>query len=353
MSLLFWIPLCTGLWSGDTQNWLASIRIKLPLLLLPVAFASPFSFSAAQWQRLAIIFICCAGLACAWSLYYYFTDMQAVNEGYLRSRSLRTALANDHVRFSWMVAVAVWLAAWQFSIHRTINRPVAILFAALIVLLVAYLHILSARTGLISFYLSLLVSSFWFLFKKTRWKLAVLFLCLAIALPVASVLTVPTLQNRIRYMKYESAWFTKTAYFPGANDAVRLISLKAGWSLMLQHPVMGIGFGDIKKESRSWYEKKYPEMIESDKILPSGEWMMYGAGAGLPGFLIFSFCMIIPFFKKTNNRLLWQILHTTAAFSFLADIGLEVQYGVFLYAFIVCWWWKWLGDGSMMWVSGK
>jgi hypothetical protein len=30
------------------------------------------------------------------------------------------------------------------------------------------------------------------------------------------------------------------------------------------------------------------------------------------------------------------------AFSFLFDIGLEAQFGVFVYAFIVLWWWKWL-----------
>ena len=27
---------------------------------------------------------------------------------------------------------------------------------------------------------------------------------------------------------------------------------------------------------------------------------------------------------------------------FVFDIGLEVQFGIFIYSFIVLWWWKWL-----------
>jgi hypothetical protein len=34
-------------------------------------------------------------------------------------------------------------------------------------------------------------------------------------------------------------------------------------------------------------------------------------------------------------------LNIIAAFSFLFDIGLEVQFGVFIYSFLVLWLWKW------------
>ena len=43
MSVLFLIPFISGLWSSDKKEWLDMIRIKLPLLFLPIAFASPFS----------------------------------------------------------------------------------------------------------------------------------------------------------------------------------------------------------------------------------------------------------------------------------------------------------------------
>ena len=52
--------------------------------------------------------------------------------------------------------------------------------------------------------------------------------------------------------------------------------------------------------------------------------------------------MLIHFLIKMENKLLWWLLNGTAAFSFLFDIGLEVQFGVFIYSFIILWWWKWL-----------
>jgi hypothetical protein len=67
---------------------------------------------------------------------------------------------------------------------------------------------------------------------------------------------------------------------------------------------------------------------------------MYGAGCGIPGFIIFTAVMCIPFLTRIKDRLHWWILNSTAAFSFVADIGLEVQYGVFVYCLIVLWWWK-------------
>lgn len=83
-------------------------------------------------------------------------------------------------------------------------------------------------------------------------------------------------------------------------------------------------------------------MTEDDKILPSSEWIMYGAGTGWPGLVLFSVVMLIPFFiKRARGDIAWWLLNIFMASSYLFDIGLEVQYGVFMHAFILLWWYKW------------
>ena len=52
--------------------------------------------------------------------------------------------------------------------------------------------------------------------------------------------------------------------------------------------------------------------------------------------------MFIPFFVWVRDKSWWILLNLTAALSFLFDIGLEVQFGVFIYVFVVCWWYKWM-----------
>ena len=340
MSLLFLMPLLSGLWSEDKKEWLDIIRIKLPLLFLPLAFAGPIHFSKKQWEWLGYIFIAIITLASLWSMYHYVSNFSEANEGYLQAKTIITPLENDHIRFSWLISVAALLAGWLTVIKRNENKTVSIVSAIILAWLVIFLHILAARTGLISFYIMLAGVALWLIAKKIKYGIALLIIL--ITLPVIAYQLLPTFQNRVNYFKYEFDFFKKANYLPGANDAVRVISIKAGWGVMNKQPLTGVGFGDLLSETKKYYESNISQMLEADKIYPSSEWMMYGAGSGWPGILLFTFVMIIPFWIKTGNPLLWCLLNATAAFSFLFDIGLEVQFGVFIYSFIILWWWKWL-----------
>ena len=113
--------------------------------------------------------------------------------------------------------------------------------------------------------------------------------------------------------------------------------------LVKQSPVVGVGFGDIKNEVEKFYVANFPQMSENDRILPSSEWMIYGSGTGWPGLILFSFAMLFPLFvKKLRKNIFWISLNIFIAFSYLFDIGLEVQFGVFVHSFMLLWWYKWL-----------
>ncbi|MEI2740711.1 MAG: hypothetical protein V9F01_18195 [Chitinophagaceae bacterium] len=342
MSLLFFLALLSGLWSEDKNEWAAILRIKLPLLFLPIAFAGPVNLSKKQWGWLGYIFIGLVIAGSCWSMFHYLSDAAMINESYLRAKTIITPLENDHVRFSWLVSISVLMAGWLFFQHQKQNKLLSYSLAIVIVWLVMFLHILAVRTGLFSFYMMTAGIAGWLIIKKLKWQYGIALLLLMAALPFIAYKTVPTFQNKVKYILYDKGYFEKAHYLPGATDAVRVISLKAGWNIMNGQPVNGAGFGDVLATTKQWYGNNYPEMTEADKIYPSSEWLIYGAGCGWPGFLLFSCIMLIPFLIQSKNKLLWYLLNLTAAFSFLFDIGLEVQFGVFIYAFIVLWWYKWL-----------
>ncbi len=346
MSLLFFFPLLSGIWSEDTNAWREIIRIKLPLLFLPLAFAGPIVFSKKQWEWLGYAFITLITGATIWSLFQYTANITLANEGYLRAKIFLTPLDNDHVRFSWLVAIAILLTAWTCIQQRKKNIILSLIMGVGAAWLIVFLHILAARTGLFSFYILSLGTAIWLILRKMKWRQALLLLGLLVILPVTAYYTLPSFQNRVKYISYEFDFFKNADYRPGYNDGVRIISIHAGLNLVKQQPFVGAGFGDILNETNKWYEKKYPQMITTDRIYPSSEGLVYGAGCGIPGLLVFLFVMAIPFFIKTNQPLLWALLNATAAFSFLFDIGLEVQFGVFAYCFIVLWWYKWLSIAS-------
>lgn len=344
MSLLFFIPLLSGLWSEDSGKWMEMIRIKLPLFVLPLAFAGTVNLSARQWEWLATLFVLLVTAGTIWSVFHYLQDMQTINEGYLMAKAMLTPLQNDRIRFSWLVAAAILTSGWLVYHRFKMKKAAAISIFVVAVWLIIYLHLLAVRTGLFSFYLAMIIAALWLVLRKLKWQYGVLLMFLTFLLPVLAYFFIPTFQNRVKYIRYDAGYFQKAHYLPGGNDAVRVISLKAGWSVMLQKPLKGTGFGDVPAAVNEWYRINYPEMKEQDKVYPASEWLMYGAGAGLPGFIVFTVCMLIPFLTRVRHLLPWWMLNAAAAFSFMFDIGLEVQFGVFIYAFTVLWWWKWMKE---------
>jgi O-antigen ligase len=340
MSLLFALPSISGFWSEDLSQWSHVVRIKLPLLLLPVCFAG--EIKSKDWENTCYIFLVLIFGGICSSLWQYGQNMNAIHAAYLRAYTIATPLGNDHVRFSLLVVIAIFTIL--FLLANGVKKDKRITRSILLFLAVTnfiYLHVLAARTGLVCFYVGVLVFVVWLLYQHKRKNL---FLPLLIFfLPIAAYFIFPTFRNKIRYLKYDLSFVQKNIYVPGSSDGNRLASVKAGWALLEQEPFAGVGFGDIKNETVKFYEKNYPQMSISDKILPSSEWMIYGSGTGWLGLGFFSFVMLVPFFLKgLRKNIFWILLNIFIAISYLFDIGLEVQYGVFIHAFVLSWWYQWL-----------
>lgn len=339
MSLLFLVPLLSGLWSVNKAEWGGVLRIKLPLLVMPLAFAGNWTLTAKQWRSIALLFFWLVVAGAGWSFVQFLLDPVLLTKGYSQAKTIPTPLENDHVRFSWLVTVAIMGLAYMWKAYR-LNRW---LYGAAGLFLLAYLHLLAARTGLLAFYLFVAVL---LVYQLTRLRLgrALGLLALALLLPVAAWFLFPTIQKRYWYFLYDLSHVRTGQYLPGSNDGNRVMSIRAGWDILQTHPG-GVGAGDLKDTTLAWYARQLPAMLESDKFYPSSEWLVYGGFAGWAGVAVFSLALLLPFFQKLRREhVFWISLNIIAASSFLFDIGLEVQFGVFLYAFIVLWWWRWLQE---------
>lgn len=339
MSFLFLIPFITWFWTDDKNMWMHFIRIKLPLFLFPIAFAGNWQLSSKQWKWLAYIFLILVFAGCCWSLFQYAQNIHSIHQQYLKAKVFSTPLENDHVRFSLMVCIAVVCSVMLMIDY--IPRSKWFIVAVPCLFFIVYLHILSARTGLISLYIFLILAACYSLLKlrKTKWVIGLAILI--IAMPLVAWFMFPTFQNRIRYNVYDLSNAKENKYVPGGNDGNRILSLKAGWNILQEHP-FGVG-GDVVAKTYEWYDRKVPQMIEADKLYPASEPLMYAGFAGWIGFISFFVIMLLPFLQRVKrNYFSWFALNVITAFSFLFDIGIEVQFGVFIYALIVLWWWKWL-----------
>jgi O-antigen ligase len=338
--LLFFIVLLSGLWSSDLQEWWTRSQVKLPLLLFPVGLIGVQALSAKQRNGLSLLFIGLLLLGACWSLYHYAQDAAAIQKTYLQAKIFRTPFEDDHVRFSWAVVIGLLLLTRLLIQHRRQNGLFLNIAGVLVLLFfVVYLHILSAKTGLIAFYLSLVVAAVFTVIRlRQKWVAPVLLL-----LVVGAVFTayhfLPTFQNRVHYILYDFGNYSKGNFIVGLPDGSRVLSVKAGLALLREEPVKGVGFGDVWSAMNSWYDRYYPHIQGQDRLYPGGQWLMYGVGAGLGALLLFILVLLLPFFiRGMRNDITWWPLVVISCLVMLYEVNLESQFGVFLYVFFLLWW---------------
>jgi O-antigen ligase len=328
IALLLFPVLLSGLWSTDKTLWWNSLSIKLPLVTMSLGLSS-VTLSAMRWKQLVFIFLLIVFTGCCWSVSHYSFELQ---EAYLQSKTLPTPMDDDHIRFSWLVTVAVFLGAHCISVEK--NKIVRDVILLSVVLLIAYLHILAAKTGLVCLYAGSLLYFLYTIIIQKKWKTGVQIAVIVAAMAMIAYKTIPTLRNRIQYVVYDFQNYSKGNSMPGYNDAARWLSIRAGYEIMNEHPATGVGAGDVLGKINQWHEKNHPQSLSYERFLPANEWLVYGAGAGWPGLLFFSAGLLLLLYASTSKNNLSFVLSATALIPFLIDDTLEGQYGVVILAFI-------------------
>lgn len=337
MASLFFVSAVSGIWSNDTDQWLRLMVIKLPYLLMPLAFVAIPAYKWEAWKKFTWLLIFFVLLACSWSVWQYWGARFDIEQRYLAAKILPVLMDNDHLRFSWLI-VLVMIAAMYLFEHATLMRDKIASLGAVILLFI-FLHVLAARTGLLLAYLFFF--GYLMIHFRTGLKCYVQYIFLLIALTsIAAWFAFPTLQNRFSYLRYT---YTKssTEYVAGSVDGNRWLSLQAGWHVLSKHP-WGVGLGDIRAELLNWYNLHHPGMAAEDQLTPANEWIIHGCIAGWPGVILFSIAIFAPFFYQSVRRSFYLVsLSFFAILIALTDSSLEGQFGIFIYTFSMLWWWLW------------
>jgi O-antigen ligase len=318
-------------WSNDKTLWWNAVSVKLPLVTMMLGLIST-PLSAGKWKQITLVFVLIISAGCVWSLLQYIGNHTSMQDAYLRAKLLPTPADDDHIRFSWMVVTAIILGI------RVVNTPTnktKLLLLFLLLFLLAYLHILAAKTGLVTLYTACSLYVLYIIFIQKKWKQGLGLVALVIGVAMLCYYTMPTLRNRIQYVRYDFSNYSKGKTLPGYNDAARWQSIRAGYSITKENPVTGVGFGDMLRAINQWHEKNHPESLAYERFLPANEWLVYGTGSGFPGLLCFTVGFLLLLYGSSSKTVGSVILSVISLVPFLIDDTLEGQYGVTVLAFIV------------------
>ncbi|MCW3123626.1 MAG: O-antigen ligase protein [Flavipsychrobacter sp.] len=323
----------TWFWSVDKHNWDIRWQTKLPVLILPLAVSYMPRFSAKQLQFITIS----GGLlllgGAFYSMSFLLTDPDAIYQ-YKFSVILPTLPKNDHVRASLAIALfVIWSIYTWPSLQSTKAKW---LVGTCVGLLVVFMHVLAVKSGLLSLYLFL---TGWGLYMAIA-KKKLIGLIIIIAIPLAVIFGIkyiPTFRERAAYIDFTYFMFTHGDKSGNYGDINRLMSYKIAVNLIKEHPLTGVGTGDMMTAMDKGYEQLYPEVPQSAVLLPHNQFLIVALGCGIPAMLLFIAWVFMPLAKLRRDRrsffffMVWLVLFL----QLMIEPVLEVQIGVFVYLFFL------------------
>lgn len=308
----------------------AQNTLKWSLIVYPIFFVGTlrYPYFLKNISYLSIIYLCFASL---YSLVGYFQNFTAVTEAYGMAKVMKVLSYSDHIRMSWSTVIIIVLAL--IFVFTEKNKWIKTALWLVIIFQFVYIHILSAKTGLVTLYATLLVLLLGIIFQRGR-KWALIIIPSILLFPVLAYHFIPSFYNRVEYTKYDFNQYRKNNFQFGLSDAVRFYSLEGGFQMVKESPVTGVGFARLQQKMNDWYKTDKPFMTSDNYFLPSSQWLIYCAAGGITGGLII-FTFFIIFLYHYRKDLMFLAFFLPVVLSFCYETHLETQTGIFVFGFFL------------------
>lgn len=330
--LVFLVSVLSGINSYDQDMWLKDVRIKLPFLLLPIAFYGIKQIRRDAHQKLHLVLGLVALLSTLPVLYHYFGNQADLVDGIGKGHYIPTPI--DHIHYSIILAyasaslllISVMYHEYLSSLERYLSGIIAI-FLALI------LHVLAVRTGLIILYVSLAFVMAYIIVKKKYYVIGGMGLVALLALPFIAYQLSPSLKKKVQYMVYDYQQY-KDGKGNNYSDSERLMSYAIAVDLIKEKPLLGHGIGDLQDLMVTRHKEKYG--IKDKYIFPHNQYLYIGSAMGIVGLLLFLFGITSPLlFSKRNAFLI--LIYIAMLSSFMVENTVQRAVSIAFFLLFIFW----------------
>lgn len=322
----FLLVLVSALWSSDFAYTLERLRIKLPFLVLPWAFAGIPRLSRKEAGVVLYFLIGLMVLACLQIGVNYLMNFDEINQMIGMGKTIPTP--SNHIRFSLVLCFAIlsgiYLISERIFIRFAWERWLVL---GMTLFLFVAIHALSMRSGLLALYAALFVWLIRYVVLTHRWQVALGMGVLLFLLPAAAYQVFPSFRAKVQYSRWDLLQY-KEGKGENYSDSDRLTSLAVGWEVGKKAPVFGVGAGDLKKEVTQEYAEGAHSEAQAKKM-PHNQYITIFAGTGIAGLAVFLAGILFPLFYRKNYRdPLLLGLYVVVMLSFMMENTIENNFGV-------------------------
>lgn len=241
-----------------------------------------------------------------------------------------------HIEFSLIIAMQLLFTLFLYR-NEIFQKDGRWMIQMEIVLLFLGLHFLSARTGLLSFWVGAL-----FLFSGDIRSISKKWVLLGLMVVVTLLLSLSSIRNRL-----VNSWEDLSAVVQGddlnhKSFGQRWESWKAGMHLIKKYPVLGVGPCKFNEMHQQSYESIGSGLRLENRIGPHNQWIQWIAEYGwcIIGFIFVYLWLVFRVSQNTKNQVLTRINNKEQFADFNAeDKGVESpDFSVrsFVFALLAC-----------------
>jgi len=279
---LIWILVLLSYWnSQDIEIWQNNLFLKSPFLFMPLALSALPKFSARYIYDLHIWLLVVISIAAIPVMINYITNYSVIMAGMSQGQPIPTPI--HHVLFSMILSYAIISNSYILLSDKKKFTPYRNLIIGVIIALFVIQHVLAVRTGIVVLYASFIML---LLLLGKKWKHVIITGIVILAIGISSIQFIPSLRQRLAYMKYDLEKFQKGE---GHNyaDSERIYSMQSGIEIWKSAPVFGVGYGDIIHEMDN----------TGINVYPHSQFIFTMAGTGILGLALLLTGLLLPYFN--------------------------------------------------------
>jgi O-antigen ligase len=333
ITLLFFSVAISIFWSDDVAYWSERLRIRLPFLALPIAFAWLPKMKKRNYLACFYFLLLLLSFTMIGVLVNYALDFKNINETLFHGKNIPVPM--NHIRFSLLLAFSIvnGVILYHENFYLKYKWEQKLIFFCTIFLFVG-IHILTVRSGLTCLYIAIAILGMRYIWLTKRYVLLFVLFGFLFFVPYLAYYFVPSVQNKIRYALYDLEQFREGK---GANysDSERIGSILAGLKVGNDNPILGCGYGDLDRDVNIAYRAVFSQ--EKEPKIPHNQYVMTYAGLGIVGLCLFLYAIFYPiFYQKNYQDNIFLALNIILICSFLAEATIETQAGTAMYCLFLC-----------------
>jgi len=305
------------------------------ILLLPLVLIAPVVMNLRIDHRMVrgvfFLVMLLFSIIAIWSSISYFLNHEEIDAMLLQSKHVPLVTRMHHIYFGLFLAALSWVGIHYGMRSQSTMRY---LFFGMSAAMIMAMHVLSSRTGLLGFYVSVGIYLFIFLGRGKSPRLKLRLITAAILLPLLSALFIPSIRMKIENTREDIASLSEGGEELNFKSfAMRTESWKAGWSAIEKDWLFGVGSGAFEGAVAKGYEEIETPLFVENRIAPHNQFIDSWLRYGLLGMLIPLSLFVMPFFGRIRHRsdLFWPLWGLSLS-SFMVESVLQRQLGVLWFA---------------------